>query len=1116
MIPGSRAPKYKRMIKPIAVVTVGVMALAYAPLLSGQRPVLSTTESTGLERHSLGKRTSNNVQSAKITLDAKDITRIDALRRLAKLGGVSISWSDAQELLSGKIDVALKNVDLKAAIQEVLNGSGTVPQYLSGGQKIVIVKDTSEKSPGKKGGTISGKVIDSATKKPISGVSITVVGLKLNQLTDVNGIFELHNVPEGKQTVSAKALGYRSVSRDISVSNGERQNVSFSFVATATSLSEVITTATGQRRRVEVAHDIAKIDAEAVMQRSPVRSVSDLLEAAQVPGVLVQRQSGDPGSPTKIRIRGISSISQSNDPVVILDGVWIDGSLGKPSRIDDIDPSTIESIEIVRGPSAATLYGQDASNGIIVITSKKGNIGKARWNMQYSRDWGETYGKKPLMYIGQGLTRTLLTARRCDIEDILRYTCTQDSVDVYDPNNKLLSQEGVETNNRFVLQLDGGVNSIQYAISANFQDQTGVRQNSPVDLIRARLLGHSIDNIFLKPSALSRKSLSSSLTINPSNNLTIGFNVSGTQSDLKDNQYGMRFSGSDYQYINQWSLDTTDIELSTYTSTKNPVKSTSVVMGSNMNWRPTSSYVVNATLGLERFNGTDNKTQSQTSTGASSNPAQDVTTTMKQDNKAIYTARINASTSLKLGALDKFLSIRPSIGGDYRKTDQNSFTFEQKKIPSGESGIIGGENSSATYSKLANATAGWYINSAFGIFQRLYFDLGVRQDIGSAITSSGNTKYPKLGSSWLISDESFWPQNSIVSLLRLRGAIGHSAVQPDLTDIYGRYLNGYAYVNGQFVNSFDQDQAGNPKLNPERATEIEIGFDTDLIYDRVNLIVTYARSENKNSLINRTLPASIGIGGIGGGSTTRKENIARVFNANLELAATIKALEMREHQLTVNYSLTLSNNRVRRLGEGVSPFHSNSVSRVQEGYPLAGVWGQVVMGYIDSNQDGLISDEEMVKSDSMAFLGWSQPRIKASYGLSWTIRNSITLDSRFAYQGNYIQSLSTRDSYGLASQNASLSEQVIAKANMIGKRNISDLRWNSASISYFLPASLLTKFKARSVNLSLQASNLALWTSYVGRDPGVNSSLLYGEGISDDGATTPRPRLYVFTLRWGL
>lgn len=1051
---------------------------------------------------------SGNQSSKLVSLSVSDSTIEWIAKEIGRRANLKVVYNSGLADIKKRTSVNVRNVDAVDAIRTALKGTKLQVNKTADGLGVMISSTTNNSL--NSGGTvvtdsasIVGVVVDSATGKGVANVNIQIPGLSRHTSTDANGAFRLLNISPGKYVLNAKLLGYVSYSLQVELKRGGVETVRIVLKPAPTSLTEVVTTATGAQRRVEVAHDIAKIDVEAVMQRSPVRSITDLLEAAQVPGILVQKQSGDPGSPSRIRIRGIGSISQTNDPVVILDGVWIDGSMGKPSRIDDIDPSTIESIEIVRGPSAATLYGQDASNGIIVITSKKGNVGKPRWNVQYSRDWGETYAKKPLIYVGQGRARTNSNPMQCNVIDILYYRCFQDSVDVYDPNHKLLSKEGTETNNRFSLQLDGGVNTIQYAISANFQDQTGVRQNAPVDLIRARRLGHTIDDIYLRPSRLSRKSLSSSLTLNPLNNLSIALNVNGTQSDLTDNSYSMTFVPH-----SAWSLDTINIQSLAYTSVKNPVKSTTVVMGSNVNWRPASSYVINGTFGLERFNGTDNKLQVR-----EDNISHDATNTMKQDNKSIYTARINASTSLNLGKVSRYLEIRPSIGGDYKQTDQNSFTFQQRKIPPGQSGIVGGADSDASYYKLANATAGWYINSSFGLFQRLYFDLGIRQDIGSAITSSDNTRYPKLGSSWLVSDESFWPENNFVNLFRIRGAIGHSAVQPDLTDIHGRYVNGYAYINGRYVSSVDQDRPGNPRLNPERATEIELGFDADVLYNRVNLIVTYARAQNRNSLINRDLPSSLGMGL----NSIRKENVARVLNANLELAAIVKAVETHDHNVTVNYNLTLSNNRVTRLGDGVSPFFHGSVSRVQEGYPLAGVWSRVVMGYIDVDKDGLLSNEEMVLSDSTAFLGWTQPRIKASYGVSWTIRNSITFDSRFAYQGNYVQSLTIGNTYASASKDASLADQAVINVHdLIGKRNVSDLRWNSASISYFLPPSLLTRIKARSVNVSLQASNIAIWTNYMGRDPGVNSSIMSGELLSDNGNTTPRPRLYVLTFRWGL
>lgn len=1112
-----RTPGYSQQFIAASVMGASIVALTagFTPPVKAQsaqmvsQPVLQAN----VEKSHFSDTVTSNKSSVLVSLVAADSTIEWIVREIGKRANLKVVYNSGLADIKKRTSVKVRNSDPLEAIQAAIRGTSLKVTRTADGLGVMI-SSAANPSPNS-GGTvvtdsssIVGLVIDSATGKGIPNANVSLQGLSRHVTTDANGAFRLLKLPPGKYLLNAKVLGYMARNQQVEVMAGKGEFVRIVLTPSPTSLTEIVTTATGAQRRVEVAHDIAKIDADAVMQRSPVRSVTDLLEAAQVPGLLIQRQSGDPGAPTKIRIRGIGSISQSNDPVVILDGVWIDGSMGRPSRLDDIDPAAIESIEIVRGPSAATLYGQDASNGIIVITSKKGNIGKTRWNLQYSRDWGETYGKKPLVYRGQGRGRINPVSMPCDIAQILLYQCIQDSVNIYDPNNRLLLQEGTATNNSMTLQMDGGVNAIQYSISARLQEQIGARRNAPIDIIRARIVGHVIDDAYLKPSKRSIKSLTSSFTMNPMDNLSVAFNISGVQSDLTDNHYTMSFGST----IDQWSLDTVNIRASSFRSIKNPVKSTSVVMGSTVSWRPTPAYVVNGTLGVERFNGNDNKLTARQIEDPLS-PSYDATSTMQQDDKTIYTARVNASTSLNLGSFGRFLEIRPSIGGDYRKNDDNRFWFEQSNISFGESAVVGGENSAAYYLRTANATAGWYINSTFGVFQRLYFDLGIRQDIGSAITSSENSRYPKLGTSWLVSDEPFWPQNNFINLLRLRGAVGHAAVQPDLTDIRGGYLAGYAYVNGRYVNSFDQTQVGNPRLSPERAVEFELGFDADVLYDRVNLIVTYSRSQNKNTLIDRSLPTSVGLPP----GSRRKENVARVLNANLELASTIRALERKDQQLTLNYTLTLSNNRVVRLGSNVWPFYSSNVSRVQEGYPLGGVWSQVVMGYMDFDNNGLLSRDEMVLSDSVAFLGWTHPKIKASYGLSWTINNSITFDSRFAYQGNYVQSMQASNVYGSASKDAPLAEQAIANVfELVGKRSVSDLRWNSASISYFLPSPVVSRLRARSVNISLQASNLALWTNYIGRDPGVNSSLTSGEFLSDDGATLPAPRLYVFTFRWGI
>ena len=158
-------------------------------------------------------------------------------------------------------------------------------------------------------------------------------------------------------------------------------------------LNPVVTTATGDQRRVEVGNSIAQIDAAKAVADTAVANVADLL-TARAPGVLVIPGT-QTGAGTRIRIRGTSSLSLANNPIYIVDGTRVEGTTGSstlsvggttPARINDLNPEEIESIEVVRGPSAATLYGTDAANGVIVITTKRGVAGRPQ--LTYTTEQG--------------------------------------------------------------------------------------------------------------------------------------------------------------------------------------------------------------------------------------------------------------------------------------------------------------------------------------------------------------------------------------------------------------------------------------------------------------------------------------------------------------------------------------------------------------------------------------------------------------------------------------------------------------------------------------------------------------------------------------------------------
>lgn len=1141
-----------RLIKPACVPLLASVALISVPGIS-QEPVDHSVEPLRITGSTTDESARYIGQTVKINLNVKGVTRVEALRRIAQQAGIAISWSEAQDLLSGKVSLSVKDADIKDAIARVVNGSGTIARYSSNGQKVVIVRDSSGQIKGENKGVVSGRITDSSSGSAIIGATVVVVGTTLSTVANEKGEFQIRGVPLGSRTISIKALGYQTVGRSVEVVEARGVAMIVRMVVSATALNEVVTTATGAQRRVEIPSDIVKIDADEIKERTPVRSVTDMLEAAQVPGVLVTRASGEPGAPTRIRMRGIGSISQSNDPVILVDGIWINNSSNSSGTrgIDDIDPETIETIEIVRGPSAATMYGMDAANGVIVITTKKGQAGTTRWNLGYSYDWGSIYGKKPLRYIGVGRIPDAAfpsalycpaAPRGSGTESVAQGTCIQDSVSIYDPNHPLLSNEGVERNHRMTFSVDGGSEAMRYAITFSSQDQLGARRQSPVNVLRMQKLGIVPDKDFLQPSFMGNRGITTNFSLSPRSNLDVQVVVAGNQRNVRSNQYNFDFRTPDLSEVRDLSLDTilfiessdvVALQTNSISPRSNGSRSSTIRLSSTSQWVPLIGTVFHGNIGMDR--GLNDNGEYDYTIRCARRLDFDCRDTLgfRSEGRTEsngYSVRLSGSTVINLRGLNRFVELRPSIGGDYRSTQNKSLTLRNSNLPPGESGMVGGGGTdvqtSGEYNSYNNASAGWYLNTTIQMFRRLYFDVGVRQDIGSAIkTTSGAGGLPfglpKLGSSWLVSDEPFWPHNNIVNLFRLRGAIGYAAVQPEINDIRGRYLSRPVYAdNGEFVRSVVLSQAPNASLVPEKSGEIEVGFDSDLLYEKLHIVATYAHKENRNTIVTRSIAPSAGLGG----SSSRKENIARVVNKNFELTATGRVIESDRFLFVGNYGLTLSDNRVAALGNNVT--QGGSVNRIAVGYPLAGQWSPVVLGFRDDNGDGVLSASEIVLSDSLVYRGWSQPRHRSSFGGTLTINRQFTLDARFSYQSNYAQSYRLEGLQGREDATAPLIVQAMYAARaagrssgMNGTRSVSDLRWNSASITYHVPPTIVSKFRSRSLQISLQASNLALWTNYVGRDPGVNSGLLSDvplEVSMDDGNQLPRPRLYVMRFQWGI
>lgn len=1098
-----------------------------------------TSQVPAMLTESLGRNgMSDTSEGPRVTISLKDVSIERVLDSISSLTGITVLSNSADIKLDRRVSVDFKNISLEEVLRRLFTGTN-YEGVISKNSKTILLKTrpgNEKPSQGNETGTISGRMLDSASQQPIVGatISVSVAGSssgtatnpRFTAVTDENGRFSLPNIPVGNHQVAVRSFGYRVVNRTITVNKGATQTLNLSLSPLATSLNEVVTTVTGNKRRLELGTDIARINPDEIRARTPVATVTDLIEASQIPGVLVTRSSGEPGSSSRIRIRGMGSIYKSNDPLVIIDGVWLDAE-GGTARMDALDPEMIESIEVVRGPSAATEYGQDAANGVIVITTKKGTVGPARWNFNYSYDNGRPYGTKPTVYKGWGTALTSEMQMYCPIQNILNRDCVQDSVLVFDLNHPLLNNEGTETNHRFSLALDGGSNAMRYSITASSQTDIGARQLKPVDFVRFRLLELPVPGSFRKPRTLDRRSIAANFTLLPDDKWNVVFGIQTSQSRLGNNVINMSpVGGGGGSAPPDWELDTDTLAFMTRGSSysvmrnKSPENTLTSLYTVQGNWRPTTRWNVQGTGGMERSTGESGTTQLQTIC-VPGRPCVDSTGRREQRtvSGSSYTMRFMTNYTPDLGRVGSMLELRPAFGIDYRKVARTNLLGSRSNLAPGESSMESGSNDRATYSSSANATAGWYLNSTVGLFRRLYFDLGIRQDIGSAITSSSSTRYPKFSTSWLASDEPFWPVNNYIGMLRLRGAIGYAAVQPEVSDIRGRYVSDYEFLDGRWLRTNRLDRIGNPNLKPERAAEFEFGFDADVLSERVSLAVTYAHSINSNNLVLRAVAHSSGVGALGQGSSSRFENIAKVVNRNLEFSFDGRVIDTDNLYMVLNYNLTLSENKVARLGDGVSPFGLGGSGRIEAGYPIGSIWSRGVVGYFDENEDGLIAPQELILTDSLIYIGWQQPRHRAGYGLSLTVRNQWTFDTRFTQRSRYVQSLSYADGYIRATQdaNAPQGDQSIAQAGHFGARPVSDIAWNSMSLTYQVPQNLLQTLRARSLQISLQGRNLNLWSNYIGRDPRVNaeSTTVY-DLLRDTGKIMPESRKYSLSFRWGI
>ncbi len=963
--------------------------------------------------------------------------------------------------------------------------------------------------------------------EPIAGAQVVLVLSKLTTLTNDLGSYRVAVNGIATDTLRITRLGYTPVTVVVRVGSPGDQVQDVTLVPSAVSLEALVVTGTamGSERLRAQSAVIGTIDAAELARTAPIASLADIL-TARVSGVSVLQSSGTSGTSQAIRIRGSGSISLAKDPLIYVDGVLVDSrntsgfSVGgqTSSRLNDINPADIEKIEIVKGPAAATLYGADASAGVIQVITKRGRTGAGQ---PFSQNLGLEYNDITMPWVpsdNYGKCTAALVAATS-----LNPLCRGQVVGAVVHDNPILRDNVFRDGTLGAIDWSGrgGGNAYGFFLSFNNSHEDGIFRNNFVTRRNGRA------NVNWQPSAAWSLSVGSSVTGSetrlPNNDNGLGFMVltrQGSPLTRVDDSVATRLGQR-----NGWFQPNRRREaLEAIDSRLNNLRSTSTITIDYMtrSWfrnRLTTGVDLSTTEGRQLFPknlnvwypGTQNDGQ------------------LVEDRLATRYMTFDYQGNLH-GTMREIVSDF-SFGVqllDNRTTDLNA---------SG-TGLVTNENAninatpavSRTYGQsfVETRSLGYLAQWQLAFKDRLFVQAGLRRDQNSSFGPNADAFYlPKLGISWVPSEDPRWPEKlHFINTLKLRGAWGTSGRSPTPGAALQTYIaSPYVLSSTTTAAGVVPQSPGNANLRPERGVEYEAGIDAALWGDRVGTELTWFRKESRDLLIAQTLPPSLGF------SASPFANLGGALNTGVEVGVHGAVLQGERIGLELRTSMNTLHSELTDLG-GIAAF--GSPVRFNVGQQLA-YWNTLKLRRVD------VAAGRAIVSDTAEFIGNQVPTFEGNVGGTLTLFREARLTATMDWKRGYrIYNLSddirdrtssnlpsyrsvTRDSlpaeerlrfFGPFFTEGTTSPSHPVSADQVIEPYVQDAsftRLREVSLTVSLARRLVSRMGASSGEITLAGRNLALWTKYEGADPEVQRNP-NETNVLIDNWTVPPTRRYVLRL----
>ncbi len=767
-------------------------------------------------------------------------------------------------------------------------------------------------------GTASGIVVDAKTGRPIPDAAVLIDGTEQRARTGVRGEFRFTGVTVATLNVIVTRVGFQA--RTATITTGTVARIELSEFAVK--LDEVVVTGTaGDSRTRTLGNAVGKVNVSATLELAPPAKLQDVL-SVNIPGVRVMRASGAVGSGGVTRIRGAGSLSLPNEPLIYVDGVRVNnqaaasslafGGQESPSRMNDLDPDQIESIEVLKGPSAATIYGTEATIGVIQITTKKGRTGRPVFDvhMEAGANWlADPNGRYESNYyyspIGQEVREF----------DVLQFNKENGFPDPFSTGTPW----------SLGASLNGGTEAVRYHLAADYdRDEGAVDYNWQNRLSTRANIGYSSSKFTVDGSlGVIRSRLRGASAVQPiTTSILWACNFPGCEPTASNpDNTGWNNEGHGYQFyrpedyegvVGYDNIDRTTLSI-------------------RLAHTPATWFRHNLTVGPDLTNNkSDRLVERYATTRRPFFAASDGTKQASQIRTTFLTVDYGAAADLKASSK---LTFTTSVGAQYiyKAFDQ---VFGQGLVFSipGPSDVTGATNRTGAEAFAENKNLGFYAQEQINWRDKLFLTAAVRADDNSSFGAEFNRVwYPKFGLSWVVSEESFMANSGFFSQLRLRGAWGRAGQQPDIFSAIQTYQ---AVVGYQGQGGVTPQNIGNTSLKPEIGEELELGFDAGLWNDRVRVEATYYDKKVKDAILSIPIKPSRGFPG------NQFTNIGETKNSGFELALDVSPLNKESVGLDLRFVYATNETEITDMG-GVAPALIGAAYVQQyyvQGYAPGGYW----------------------------------------------------------------------------------------------------------------------------------------------------------------------------------